>query len=100
MLFSSATFLFAFLPIVLGAYFALRTVGSRNVLLVVASLLFYAWGEPGYVAMILASIAAILVLASFMPFFIAEAGMSMQDVTGQVNGPTVTGDPTNSRQVA
>jgi alginate O-acetyltransferase complex protein AlgI len=58
MLFSSATFLFAFLPIVLGAYFALRTVGSRNVQLVVASLLFYAWGETGYVALLLASIAA------------------------------------------
>ncbi len=58
MLFSSATFLFAFLPIVLGAYFALRTVGSRNVLLVVVSLLFYAWGETGYVALLLASIAA------------------------------------------
>jgi alginate O-acetyltransferase complex protein AlgI len=58
MLFSSTIFLFAFLPIVLGAYFALRTVGARNVLLVVASLLFYAWGETGYVALLLGSIAA------------------------------------------
>jgi len=57
MLFSSATFLFAFLPIVLGAYFALRTVGSRNVLLVVVSLLFYAWGELAYTLILIGSIA-------------------------------------------
>jgi alginate O-acetyltransferase complex protein AlgI len=58
MLFSSTVFLFAFLPIVLVAYFALRTVGARNVLLVATSLFFYAWGETGYVALLLASIAA------------------------------------------
>jgi alginate O-acetyltransferase complex protein AlgI len=58
MLFSSTIFLFAFLPIVLSTYFLLRSVASRNVLLVVVSLLFYAWGETGYVALLLVSIAA------------------------------------------
>jgi len=57
MLFSSTIFLFAFLPIVLALYLALRSVRARNGLLLLASLLFYAWGELGYVAILLVSIA-------------------------------------------
>ena len=58
MLFSSTIFLFAFLPIVLTLHFVLRGVAARNTLLLAASLLFYAWGETGYVVILLASIAA------------------------------------------
>ena len=58
MLFSSTIFLFAFLPIVLTLYFVPRSVPVRNALLLVASLVFYTWGELGYVAVLLASIAA------------------------------------------
>ena len=54
MVFSSAIFLFFFLPIVLGLYF-LAPPRARNLLLLVASLWFYAWGETAYVALILAS---------------------------------------------
>jgi alginate O-acetyltransferase complex protein AlgI len=57
MLFSSTIFLFAFLPIVLAGTFALRTTRRRNVLLLLASLFFYAWGETGYIALLLLSIA-------------------------------------------
>jgi alginate O-acetyltransferase complex protein AlgI len=60
MLFSSTIFLFAFLPIVLTAYFVLARLGAgipvRNTLLLTASLLFYAWGETGYVVVLLVSI--------------------------------------------
>ena len=56
MLFSSTLFLFAFLPIVLTAYLVLRDVRSRNALLLAASLIFYAWGEGFYVAVLLTSI--------------------------------------------
>ncbi len=45
MLFSSPIFLFAFLPVFLGLYFALPTIRLRNALLLAGSLLFYAWGE-------------------------------------------------------
>lgn len=55
MVFSSVTFLFGFLPLVLIAY-ALMPRGGKNLLLLVASLLFYAWGELDYVAVMLASI--------------------------------------------
>ncbi|MBQ8107821.1 MAG: MBOAT family protein, partial [Ruminococcus sp.] len=54
MLFSSTTFLFAFLPVVLITYFIVPRV-CRNAVLFVFSLVFYAWGEPVYVLLMIAS---------------------------------------------
>ena len=47
MLFSSTTFLFIFLPVVLAAYYLARP-SFRNFILLAASMFFYAWGEPRY----------------------------------------------------
>jgi alginate O-acetyltransferase complex protein AlgI len=55
MLFTEPLFLFIFLPAILGLYFC-SPRRARNVLLVLASLLFYAWGERTYVAVLLFSI--------------------------------------------
>lgn len=55
MLFSSITFLFAFLPAVLLVYY-ISPRKARNFILMLFSLLFYAWGEPKYVFVMLASI--------------------------------------------
>lgn len=55
MVFSSTTFLFIFLPIVLFLYYALDQ-RYRNFILLIASLLFYAWGEPKYVVLMIFSI--------------------------------------------
>ena len=55
MVFSSAIFLYVFLPITLGLYYAL-THRLRNMWLLVASLIFYAWGEPVYLPLMLLSI--------------------------------------------
>lgn len=55
MVFSSTLFLFLFLPIVLIVHFLVPR-GLRNHVLLVASLLFYAWGEVGYFVLMLASI--------------------------------------------
>ena len=52
MLFSSATFLFYFFPAFLLLYYALP---GKNTVLLLASLLFYAWGEPRFVLLLLAS---------------------------------------------
>jgi alginate O-acetyltransferase complex protein AlgI len=52
MLFCSYLFLFYFLPIVLAVYLVVPAV-LKNVVLVVASLIFYAWGEPQFVGMLL-----------------------------------------------
>ena len=55
MLFSSVTFLFYFLPCVLAVYFAVPGKLKNGVLLL-ASLVFYGWGEPRYVLVMLASV--------------------------------------------
>ena len=55
MLFSSLIFLYAFLPCTLLAYFLTPRRGKNPVLLL-ASLLFYAWGEPRYLILILLNI--------------------------------------------
>lgn len=57
MLFSSITFLYAFLPVLLILYFVVPPRGQNGVLLA-ASLLFYAWGEPVYLFLMLGSILA------------------------------------------
>lgn len=49
MVFSSLIFLYAFLPLCLVCYYFCRSLKARNTVLLVFSLLFYAWGEPKYV---------------------------------------------------
>ncbi|MBQ1930619.1 MAG: MBOAT family protein [Lachnospiraceae bacterium] len=56
MIFSSLLFLFRFLPIVLLLYFV-APKRFRNAILFVSSLIFYAWGEPVYVVLMLFSTA-------------------------------------------
>lgn len=57
MLFSSNLFLFYFLPITLALYYLMpkRNIQARNAVLLVASLLFYSWGEPVYIVLMLYS---------------------------------------------
>ena len=60
MLFSSSVFLFLFLPVVLLVYYLplRRWRQGQNVFLLLASLGFYAWGEPWVVLVMLGSILA------------------------------------------
>ncbi|MEA2905387.1 MAG: alginate O-acetyltransferase complex protein AlgI [Alphaproteobacteria bacterium] len=53
MVFSSIIFLFYFLPVFLTVYFMLPTTYTKNLFMLLASLLFYAWGEPWFVAFML-----------------------------------------------
>ena len=55
MLFSSIPFLYYFLPLVLICYFAVPKK-LKNAVLFVFSLVFYAWGEPVYVFLMVVSI--------------------------------------------
>lgn len=57
MVFSSNIFLFLFLPAVLLSYF-FAPKNSRNYLLLIASLFFYAWGEIQYIFILIISIIA------------------------------------------
>ncbi len=54
MVFSSLTFLFAFLPITLLVYY-LVPKKAQNVVILISGLIFYAWGEPIYVLAMIAS---------------------------------------------
>ena len=56
MLFSSIPFLYCFLPAVVLVYF-LVPKQLKNTVLLLFSLLFYAWGEPKYVFLMMATIA-------------------------------------------
>lgn len=71
MLFSSITFLFAFLPIVLLVYYISPRL-LRNAVLLVFSLLFYAWGEPKYVFVMMASIIIGYAMGLFTDYFIRK----------------------------
>ncbi len=63
MVFSSAAFLFVFLPVVLALYFLPvfknneeRSITYKNLILCLSSLVFYAWGEPVYIVLMILSI--------------------------------------------
>lgn len=56
MLFSSIVFLGFFLPVVLIVYYVIPSIKYRNCVLLVSSLLFYAWGEPKFVLLMIISI--------------------------------------------
>ena len=55
MIFSSLTFLFAYLPLTLAVYF-LAPLRWRNLVLLLVSLFFYGWGEPVYITIMFLSI--------------------------------------------
>ena len=56
MVFSSIVFLFVFLPVVLALYYVVPAIRWKNVILLAASIIFYAWGEPVYIVLMLLSI--------------------------------------------
>ena len=55
MVFSSLIFIFIFLPLVLISYYV-APKRLRNTIILLASLIFYAWGEPIYIVLIIISI--------------------------------------------
>lgn len=55
MVFSSLIFLYGFLPLCLLCYAACKKIWTRNAVLIVFSLLFYAWGEPTRIKYLLLS---------------------------------------------
>ena len=57
MVFSNLIFLYLFLPACLIAYFCVSGIKAKNMTLVIFSLLFYAWGEPVYVLLMVGSAA-------------------------------------------
>ncbi len=60
MVFSSLTFMYVFLPIVLLLYFV-APMKVKNFIILVSGLIFYAWGEPRYIW--------IMIVSSFVDYF-------------------------------
>ncbi len=54
MVFSSTLFLFVYLPLVLGIYYT-TPLKYRNAVLLITSLIFYGWGEPVYITIMILS---------------------------------------------
>lgn len=80
MVFSSAIFLFFFLPVIFILYF-LVPKKAQNILLLIASLLFYTWGEPRFILFVLASIT--------IDYFIAK-GMDTARLRGRKCGLAIS----------
>ncbi len=55
MVFSSIPFLFVFFPIAMILYYAMPSIKAKNLVLMVVSLIFYAWGEPIYIVLMVFS---------------------------------------------
>ena len=55
MVFSSLTFLYVFLPLNLLLYYLSRNIVYMNIVLILFSFMFYAWGEPIYIFLLLGS---------------------------------------------
>ncbi|MBQ8400597.1 MAG: hypothetical protein IJX14_01580 [Clostridia bacterium] len=68
MVFSSLLFLFAYLAVTLFLYYLIPNMKYRNWVLFIVSMLFYGWGEPLYIIVMLASITEAYVFG----FFIAK----------------------------
>lgn len=55
MVFSSLTFLFVFLPTLIFIYFLFPNTKYKNAVLLIFSILFYSWGEPRYIVIMIIS---------------------------------------------
>ena len=56
MLFCSYVFILVFLPLLLFLYYIIKNRRYKNIILLIFSLIFYAWGEPKYILLLLISI--------------------------------------------
>jgi D-alanyl-lipoteichoic acid acyltransferase DltB (MBOAT superfamily) len=68
-LFVSNIFLFLFLPLAILFYYVIPVRGLRNAFLAFASLIFYAWGEPVFVFILMASIIVNYIGALLINYF-------------------------------
>lgn len=85
MVFSSTIFLFAFLPVTLCGYYLLDR-NFKNVFLLLMSLLFYAWGEPKFVFIMIGSILVNHIFALIIDKDLKRAEELKQYTTGKQYG--------------
>lgn len=81
MVFSTLTFLFAFFPLVFLLYFAGKNLAYKNTVLLVFSLIFYGWGEPKYILLILATTLVAYVGGLLIDFFDKKGKSTVRKIT-------------------
>ena len=81
MLFSSLTFLFGFLPILLTLYFILKNRKFKNIVLLIFSLIFYAWGEPKYIFLMLLTILIVYIFGILVNKFDMENKKTFKNIS-------------------
>ena len=66
MVFSSVTFLFGFLPIFFIFYFLVKKIEYKNMVICVFSAIFYAFGEPRFIILLIISIIINYLFANYL----------------------------------
>lgn len=84
MVFSSPVFLCMFLPLVLITYNLSKNITYKNIILVIASLFFYAWGEPTYVVLFIISILMNYILGRIIDANYGRTGARIGFITALV----------------
>ena len=82
MVFSSLTFLCLFLPVVVGLHSLVKNGTARNAILLAASLLFYAWGEPVWIVAMLFATAVNYICARVIVNAKTKGGKKLALVVG------------------
>jgi len=83
MVFSSVLFIFFYLPIVLAVYY-LVPVKFKNLVLFITGLIFYAWGEPKYVFLMLFSILVDFICGYFVNKYLDRKNIARRFVAASV----------------
>lgn len=76
MVFSSLPFLFIFMPITFILYYIVKGNKAKNIILMIASLIFYAWGEPIYIILMI-----ITSLVNYLSGIIMEKYLRKRKIT-------------------
>ncbi|MCC8160287.1 MAG: MBOAT family protein [Oscillospiraceae bacterium] len=84
MVFSSLMFMCIFLPVMLIAYNISKSITYKNIILVIVSLFFYAWGEPVWVVLLIFSALVDYVNGRVIDKYYARAGATIALVSSLV----------------
>ena len=84
MVFSRLFFIYIFLPVCLLCYALARGTKHKNTVLIIFSLIFYAWGEPVYIFLMLATAAVNYIAALFIGKYQGKVGDTAATVTAVV----------------
>lgn len=92
MVFSSSAFLYFFLPATIIAYFLIPSRAWRNSILLIFSLLFYAWGEPQLILLMLLAVLIAYIGGLLIDYFRSTSRRRLQTLTCVITIILLTGN--------